>query len=177
MLPSKDFYERNLVIDNFKMSKSKSWQREKKRHRRVLFCFVCFRPSLNLITLVPLWNCFFSPIFLNVTVFSFQPWAIFRAPFYLPEFSNLTGGKGLILKRKKGTFEESSNTIALGQRMNLICILASCLLTCSFSLSFVIGSLFFPTPTLHSPYPKIAQSLNSFNNYLFTNVFWIPVRH
>lgn len=73
------------------------------------------------------------------------------------------GGKGLIFKREKKTFEESSVATALGQWMIVNCLLGSCLLTCSFSLSYVIGSFFLP--------PKeTAELLKSFTKYL-TNVF------
>lgn len=57
---------------------------------------------------------FFCPIFLNITVAVFPDKGIFHTSFYLPKFSSLTGGKGLILKRAKNKFKESSKTTALG---------------------------------------------------------------
>lgn len=105
---------------------------------------------------------FFSPIFLKQLFLSFQTWVIFSTSFYLSEFSNLTGGKGLILKRENNTFEESSTTAALGQRM----ILGSCLLTVQFQFVFLflIGSLVFPLK-------ETTESLNSLNSYLFNKRF------
>lgn len=57
---------------------------------------------------------FFSPIFLNITVAVFPDKGILDPSFYLPKFSSLTGGKGLILKGAKNTFKESSKTTGLG---------------------------------------------------------------
>lgn len=60
---------------------------------------------------------FFCPIFLNITAAVFPDKGLERYSthlFYLPKFSSLTGGKGLILKRAKNKFKESSKTTALG---------------------------------------------------------------